>query len=72
MERPPSPDPVSEAAAYQEHLLGLLGGDDPAVVQAATPAAWRALTAEAGARVAERPEPEEWSVLECLGHATDS
>ena len=25
MERPPSPDPVSEAAAYQEHLLGLLG-----------------------------------------------
>src|SRR3989304_5472270 len=52
MERPPSPDPVSEAAAYQEHLLGLLGGDDPAVVQAATPAAWRGPTAEAGARAA--------------------
>ena len=27
---------------------------------------------EAGARVAERPEPDEWSVLECLGHATDA
>ena len=32
-----SPDPVSEPQAYQQHLLGLLGDDDPAVVQAATP-----------------------------------
>lgn len=72
MERTPSPDPVSEAAAYQQHLLGLLGDDDPAEVQAATPAAWRALVAEAGDRVAERPEADEWSVLECLGHATDA
>jgi len=72
VERPPSPDPVSEAAAYQDHLLGLLGDDDPAEVQAATAAAWRTLVAEAGARVAERPEPDEWSVLECLGHAADA
>src|SRR3989337_1947843 len=72
MERPPSPDPVAEASASQEPLLALLGGDDPAVVQAATPATWRSLVAEAGARVAERPEPEEWSVLECLGHAADA
>jgi len=72
VERPPSPDPISEAAAYQDHLLGLLGDDDPAQVQAATPAAWRSLVAEAGARVAERPEPDEWSVLECLGHAGDA
>jgi hypothetical protein len=72
MERPPSPDPVSEAAAYQSHLLGLLGDDDPAEVQAGTVPMWRALVAEAGDRVAERPMPGEWSVLECLGHAADA
>ena len=67
-----SPDPVDEPKAYQEHLLGLLGLDDPAEVQAGTPAAWRALVQEAGDRVRERPEPGEWSVLECLGHAADA
>jgi len=72
MERPPTPDPVAEAAAYQDHLLGLLRDDDPAEVQAATTEAWRSLVAEAGDRVAERPEPDEWSVLECLGHAADA
>jgi hypothetical protein len=72
VDRPPSPDPVTEAAAYQDHLLGLLGHDDPAEVQGATVASWRALIDEAGDRVAERPEPAEWSVLECLGHAMDS
>jgi len=72
VERPPSPDPVAEAAAYQQHLLGLLGDDDPAEVQAAAAAAWRALVAEGAERVAERPEPDEWSVLECLGHAVDA
>jgi DinB superfamily len=72
MDRPPSPDPVAEAAAYQQHLLGLLGNDDPAEVQATAAAAWWALVAEAGERVAERPEPDEWSVLECLGHAVDA
>ena len=41
-------------------------------MQAAGPDAWRELLREAGARVAERPEPDEWSVLECLGHATDA
>ena len=72
MERPPSPDPITEAAAYQQHLLGLLGDDDPAEVQSASPAAWRALVGEAGGRVAERPQPDEWSVVECLGHAADA
>lgn len=72
MERVPSPDPVTQAAEYQQHLLGLLGDDDPADVQAGTPDGWRHLIAQAGARVAERPEPDEWSVLECLGHATDA
>jgi len=68
---PSSPDPVSDPSGYQRHLLGLLGDDDPAEVQAAAPAGWRTLIAEAGGRVGERPEPQEWSVLECLAHATD-
>lgn len=68
----PSPDPVDEPAAYQRHLLGLLGDDDPAEVQASTPAAWRALVEQGADLVRERPEPAEWSVLECLGHAVDA
>ena len=67
-----SPDPVDEPKAYQEHLLGLLGDDDPAEVQTGTPAAWRALVEEAADRLRERPQPDEWSVLECLGHAADA
>jgi hypothetical protein len=69
---PPSPDPVGDPSGYQRHLLGLLGEDDPAEVQASTPAAWRALVDEAGDRVGTRPEPGEWSVLECLAHALDA
>lgn len=72
MSRPGSPDPVSDPSGYQRHLLGLLGGDDPAAVQAGGPPAWRALLEEAGSRLRDRPEPQEWSVLEGLGHATDS
>ena len=72
MERVPTPDPVAEAAEYQRYLTGLVGHDDPADVQDSTSDAWRTLIREAGARVAERPEPDEWSVLECLGHALDA
>jgi hypothetical protein len=69
---PPSPDPVTDAAGYQRHLLGLLGEDDPAAVQAVAVAAWRTLLDEAGDHLRERPEPDEWSVLECLAHAADA
>jgi hypothetical protein len=72
MQRPPSPDPVTEAAAYQQHLLGLLDDDDPAEVQAATPDTLRGSLAEAGDWLRERPEPSEWSVLECAGHIADA
>jgi DinB superfamily len=72
VEVPASPDPVSEPQAYQRHLLGLLGEDEPAEVQAATPAAYRALLHEAGEVSSVRPMPQEWSVLECLGHAVDA
>ena len=65
-------DPVSSPEAYRASLLAALGDDDPAVAQAETPPAIRALIAEAGDRLRVRPEPGEWSVLECVGHITDS
>jgi hypothetical protein len=68
----PSPDPVEDAAAYQRFLLDLLGDDDPAAVQTATLDAWPALVDEASDLLGERPEPGEWSVLECVGHAVDA
>jgi hypothetical protein len=67
-----SPDPVAQPNEYQAMLLGLVGNDDPAAIQSATPAAWRALAAEAGADLRVRPAPGEWSVVELLGHAVDA
>jgi hypothetical protein len=67
-----SPDPLADPKGYVEHLLGLLGGDDPSEVQRSTPSAWRALVDAGGDAVTRRPEPSEWSVLECLGHALDA
>jgi hypothetical protein len=72
MDAPTSPDPVSEPQAYQDHLLSLLGDDDPAEVQAHAPELWRTLVAEAGDRQQIRPAAREWSVVECLGHAVDA
>ena len=69
---PAIPDPVADAAAYQASLLAALGEDDPAEVQVGTVDAIRALIAEAGSDLRTRPEPGEWSVLECVGHITDS
>lgn len=66
-----SPDPVREAEAYRQLLLASLGEDDPAEAQARTPAAIRALVGEAGPALRTRPEPGEWSVLECIGHIVD-
>jgi hypothetical protein len=65
-------DPVSSPEAYRASLLAALGDDDPAVAQAETAAAIRALITEAGDRLRVRPAPGEWSVLECIGHVTDS
>ena len=63
--------PVSDPEAYRQLLLGLLGADDPAAVQATTLARLRAIVDEAGPLVRVRPEPGEWSVVECLGHLVD-
>lgn len=67
-----SPDPISEPKAYQDYLIGLVGDDDPADVQAATPQRVRLLLAEAADDAVGRPEPGEWSVLECLAHIVDA
>jgi hypothetical protein len=69
---PSSPDPVSEPKAYQGHLLGLLGDDDPAEVQAVAAERWRSLLTAADGHERERPAATEWSVVECLGHAVDA
>ena len=67
-----SPDPIGQAAAYQQSLLDALAGDDPAAAQATTPAAIRALVAEAGEDLRTRPAPGEWSVLGCIDHIVDA
>ena len=66
------PNPVSEAAAYQQLLLAALGGDDPAEVQSQAPAHIWALINEAGDDLRTRPEPREWSVLLCVAHLADA
>jgi hypothetical protein len=67
-----SPDPVGDPAGYQDHLVGLVGADDPAAVQAATPSRVRELIAEAGDLLDRRPAEAEWSPLECLAHMVDA
>ena len=67
-----SPDPIDDPRAYQEHLIGLVGEDDPAEVQAATPGLIHELLADAAADVGTRPDAAEWSVLECLAHIVDA
>jgi DinB superfamily len=65
-------DPVAEPDAYRRSLLAALGERDPAEVLAAGPAAVRRLLGEAGPVMRVRPEPAEWSVLECLAHLADA
>jgi hypothetical protein len=67
-----APDPIGDPAGYQRFLLSLLGDEDPAEVQSETPDELRALVAEAGDLMRSRPEPREWSVLECAGHIVDA
>jgi hypothetical protein len=62
----------AEARAYQEMLLAALGDDDPADAQSVAAANWRSLIHEAGPDLRTRPEPQEWSVVELLGHAADA
>jgi DinB superfamily len=65
-------DAMQAAEAYRRSLLDLLGTDDPAIVQSTTATRMRELVERAGDDLRARPEPGEWSVLECLGHLVDS
>ena len=65
-------DPLTEGRAYQRQLLGLLGDDDPAEVQRETGARLRSVLLDAGPDLRRRPAPQEWSVLELLGHLADA
>jgi hypothetical protein len=67
-----TPDPVADPSGYRQALLGLLGEDDPAEVQAATPAALAELLARAGDAMRMPPAKGEWSAVEVLGHFTDA
>ena len=61
-----------EADTYRKSVLDALGLDDPVVVQETEPELWRRLIDQAGAHLRTRPDAGEWSVIECLGHMTDS
>jgi hypothetical protein len=67
-----SPDPLTEVDAYRASLLEALGGDSVTVTLGEAPALLRELVADAGELLRLRPEPGEWSVLECIGHITDA
>jgi hypothetical protein len=72
IQRTTSPDPVAAPDAYRIEILGWLGDDDPATVQAATASRLRAIVRAAGIHLRDRPEAAEWSVIECIGHLADS
>jgi len=65
-------DPVSSPEAYRRSVLAALGDDDPAEAQTAAPGHMRDLVGDAGVLIDSRPEPTEWSALECIGHIVDS
>jgi hypothetical protein len=67
-----SPDPVFSPRQYQQLLLSKLGQDDPDDAQGETPTALRRLVAEAGEALTVRPDADEWSALECIGHIVDA
>lgn len=72
-ERIVAPDPVREPEAYQQALLDLLGDRDPQDVLATTPDAFEDATSELELDVLRRrPEPNEWSAEEILGHVFDA
>ncbi|MGH2730887.1 MAG: DinB family protein [Actinomycetota bacterium] len=68
-ERIVAPDPVAEPEAYTQALLDLLGGRDPIEILAETPTTIAHATAALDTpTLTGRPEPNEWSVEELVGH----
>lgn len=70
----PVPDPVSQPSEYRDHLLGLLGDDDPASVLRATTAELRRLVFGDWLALELRAHPDEgeWSMIQILGHFIDA
>ena len=72
-ERIVGPDPVEDPEGYQKALLELLGDQDPEAVLAFTPERIAELTRDLELDVLQkRPEPNEWSAEEILGHLFDA
>ena len=63
---------VKPGRAYQQELLGWLGDEDPALVQAQTADVLRQLVTDARGLVRSRPAPGEFSVAELVGHLVDA
>jgi hypothetical protein len=64
-------DPVARPREYQDLMLGLVGERDPATLQSELIDQTRSVVAAAGPHLRTRPAPNEWSVLELLGHLVD-
>lgn len=67
-----APMSPQEADAYRRPVLDVLGTDDPFEVQEAEFEAWQQIIDDAAEDLRERPDDEEWSVVELLGHIVDS
>jgi hypothetical protein len=65
-------DALAAGRAYQRQLLALLGEDDPAMVLEQTEPLVRSVLSDAGSDLRARPAPNEWSVVELLGHLVDA
>jgi hypothetical protein len=65
-------DPVGSPRAYQDLMLELVGDQDPAEVQSPLLDDVTSILSDAGAQLRARPAPQEWSVLELLGHLVDA
>jgi hypothetical protein len=65
-------DALAAGRAYQRQLLALLGEDDPAMVLEQTEPLVRSVLSDAGPDLRARPAPNEWSVVELLGHLVDA
>ncbi len=64
---------MREPEAYKAALLDLLGESDPLMVLGATPETLRRDLAEVSAPLlSKRPEANEWSVEEVIGHLCDA
>lgn len=72
-ERIVDPDPVLEPEAYQKALVALLGDQDALDVLTSTADRIYDLTRGlSDEQLKARPEPEEWSATEILGHMFDA